>query len=240
MTQQQDPAPVPDVVQIVSRAAQQVAGARESTEAETVAAIVSAAVGTVPGAEHAGVSLLSGDGSITSQAVSDERVASIDQLQATYREGPCVTALWNEHTVAVDDVAAEAARWPQFGPAAAEAGVGSMLSFQLFARENSLGALNLYASAPHCFSTDSRVLGGLFATHAAAALGQAQHVGQLQQALTSRDVIGQAKGRLMERFNLDAEQAFALLVRSSQEANLKLVTVARWLTNGSTEPPAGD
>lgn len=235
MTQRQDAARLPDLVEVLTAASRQVDGSKAGSQAETVSLIVSAAVGTVPGAEHAGVTLLGADGAITSQAVSDETVRTVDQLQATYREGPCVTALWDEHTVSVDDVAAEATRWPQFGPAAAEAGIGSMLSFQLFARENSLGALNLYASRPGNFTADSRTLGGLFAMHAAAALGQAQHVGQLHQALATRDVIGQAKGKLMERFGIDADQAFALLVRSSQQTNLKLVAVAHWLTGSNPE-----
>lgn len=126
-----------------------------------------------------------------------------DELQATYREGPCVTALWDEHTVSVEDVAAEAARWPWFGPAEAS----SMHSFQLFARENSLGALNLYTSMTHSFTDHSRTLGELFAMYAATALGQAQHVIKLHQALASRDVICQAKGTFVERFGLDGEQA---------------------------------
>ncbi|QGK68735.1 ANTAR domain-containing protein [Allosaccharopolyspora coralli] len=233
---QEDPAGAPDLVQVLSAAAQQMTGSQEASEAETVAWIVAAAVGTVPGAEYAGVSLLQSDGEIISQAVSHDTVSAIDQAQASYREGPCVTALWDEHTVAVDDMASAAERWPWFGPAAVEAGVGSMLSFQLFARENSLGALNLYASSPHGFSDDSRVLGGLFATHASSALGQAQHTGQLNQALASRDVIGQAKGILMERFGLDAEQAFAMLVQSSQQTNLKLLAVAQWLTGSNPGP----
>ncbi len=40
---------------------------------------------------------------------------------------------------------------------------------------------------------------------------------QLHQALATRDLIGQAKGILMERFNIDAAAAFAMLVQSSQE-----------------------
>lgn len=229
MVDNQDAASAPELVQVLTAAAEQMTGSREASQDETVAWIVAAAVDTVPGAEYAAVSLLAADGAITSEAVSHDTVADIDQLQATYREGPCVTALWDQHIVAVDDMTAET-RWPQFGPAAVEAGVGSMLSFQLFARANSLGALNLYASSPHQFGDHSRVLGGLFAMHAASALGQAQHVGQLHQAMASRDVIGQAKGMLMERFSLDAEQAFALPVRSSQQANMKLLAVAQWLT----------
>ena len=239
MVEGQDAAAAPELVQVLSAAAEQMTRSRQASEDETVAWIVAAAVDTVPGAEYAGVSLLAADGAITSEAVSHVTVADIDRVQASFREGPCVTALWDEHTVAVADMAAERERWPQFGPAAVEAGVGSMLSFQLFARANSLGALNLYASSPHQFGDHSRVLGGLFAMHAASALGQAQHVGQLHQAMASRDVIGQAKGMLMERFGLDAERAFALLVRSSQQANMKLLAVAQWLTGSHPDGGAG-
>ena len=218
------------LVQVLRTAAQQVAGAQAGSEAETGSLIVSSAAASVPGAEQAGVSLLHADGRIVSQSVSDESVNEVDQLQAQFREGPCVTALWDEHTVSVEDMVTEAWRWPRFAPAAVESGVGSMLSFQLFARNSSLGALNLYAEQPRSFGPEARTLGGLFAMHAAASLGEARHVAQLQEALASRDVIGQAKGVLMERFGVDAEQAFNMLTRSSQETNMKLTAVARWLT----------
>lgn len=218
------------LVEVLRAAAQQVDGARVGSEAETGSLIVSSAAVTVPGVEHAGVSLLHADGRIESQSVSDEAVSAVDELQAQFREGPCVTALWDEHTVLVEDMGVEAWRWPRFAPAAVESGVGSMLSFQLFARNSSLGALNLYARQPRSFGPESRTLGGLFAMHAAASLGEARHVAQLQEALASRDVIGQAKGVLMERFGIDAEQAFNMLARSSQETNMKLTAVARWLT----------
>jgi AmiR/NasT family two-component response regulator len=51
----------------------------------------------------------------------------------------------------------------------------------------------------------------------------------LQQALLSRDVIGQAKGILMERLEITPEDAFDLLRRSSQNLNVKLRDVARGL-----------
>jgi AmiR/NasT family two-component response regulator len=58
----------------------------------------------------------------------------------------------------------------------------------------------------------------------------ADHAARLGHALETRDVIGQAKGILMERFTVDDEEAFRLLVTSSQDTNMKLVDVARWLT----------
>ncbi|SDJ81892.1 GAF domain-containing protein [Actinopolyspora mzabensis] len=212
----------------LSRAAQRLQ--RPDSENEALRSIVTGAVDTVPGAEHAGVSLLHRDGGITSAAISDATVEEVDQLQADYREGPCVTALWEQHTVIVDDLSAETDRWPRFAPEAAALRVASMLSFQLFTRDDSVGALNLYSGLPRSFGTESQLLGGLFAAHAATALGGARHVAQLHRALATRDVIGQAKGILMERFEVDADTAFRLLARSAQDANMKLVAVARWLT----------
>lgn len=52
---------------------------------------------------------------------------------------------------------------------------------------------------------------------------------QLRRAIETRDTIGQAKGMLMERFNIDAEGAFQLLARLSQDTNTRLEEVARQL-----------
>jgi AmiR/NasT family two-component response regulator len=52
---------------------------------------------------------------------------------------------------------------------------------------------------------------------------------QFRSALASRDMIGQAKGVIMERFNLDAVEAFDLLTRLSRQSNIKLTDIARAL-----------
>ncbi len=59
-------------------------------------------------------------------------------------------------------------------------------------------------------------------------------VEQLTQAVESRDVIGQAKGILMERYQLTADQAFTLLVAASSQSNTKLVSVAAGLAVNGT------
>jgi AmiR/NasT family two-component response regulator len=63
----------------------------------------------------------------------------------------------------------------------------------------------------------------------------------MSRALDTRDVIGQAKGILMERFGVEGDQAFQMLVRTSQDTNTKLAAVARWLTTsaGRQQTPAG-
>ena len=90
-------------------------------------------------------------------------------------------------------------RWPEFCRQAIELGVRSLMSFQLFVRSENLGALNLYASEAGAFSEDSIEIGTLLAQHAAVAMVGAANLNQFKSALASRDIIGQAKGILMER-----------------------------------------
>jgi AmiR/NasT family two-component response regulator len=68
------------------------------------------------------------------------------------------------------------------------------------------------------------------------ALATAQEREHLAEAVLTRDLIGQAKGILMERHKLTADQAFAVLVRASQQANLKLRALAEQLTRTGQLP----
>ena len=105
------------------------------------------------------------------------------------------------------------------------------------ARIGGRAALNLYSRAANTFDESARTTAGLFGLQAALLLYGVNHARQLGQALASRDLIGQAKGILMERFRVDSERAFRMLVSSSQQTNIKLVEVARWLTEtGSSSP----
>ena len=72
-------------------------------------------------------------------------------------------------------------------------------------------------------------------THAAIALVGAQTEAQLTAALENRDVIGMAKGILMQRHDVDSVAAFRMLVEGSQNANLKLHEVAAWLVENRRE-----
>jgi hypothetical protein len=96
-----------------------------------------------------------------------------------------------------------------------------------------MAALNFFADQPHAFTGDSIELGGVFATHVALAWSMMRR--QDRSALASRDIIGQAKGVIMERFNLDAIEAFELLTRLSQQSNTKIADIAHVLIE--TEHP---
>ena len=117
-------------------------------------------------------------------------------------------------------------------------GSGQHLFFQLYVEHDNLGALNLYSRQPDSFDDDSEHVGLLFASHAAIAFAGAEKVRHLTIAVSRRDRVGQAKGNLMERFKISADQAFALLVRVSLDNNLKLYDLVEDLTRtGHLEQP---
>ncbi|TCK21090.1 GAF and ANTAR domain-containing protein [Pseudonocardia endophytica] len=203
--------------------------------------IVAGAVASIPHVDRAGISLIEPDGTVSSRAPTDGIVAELDELQNELGEGPCRDSIRHEHRVLIEDMAAAGAdQWPRFAPTAIARGVATMCSFQLFTRDDgTAGALNLYAGRAGAFDESSLDTGALFASHAALALHGAQRAAGLSEALRTRDVIGQAKGILIERFTLSEEQAFAMLVRSSQETNLKLRDVAAWLLDEAPRGRAG-
>ncbi|MYW94174.1 GAF and ANTAR domain-containing protein [Amycolatopsis rubida] len=195
----------------------------------TLAAIVKAAVDHVEGAEFAGISLLERGRAIRTVAPTEEVVTEIDAVQYRTQQGPCVDAIADHHVYRTGDLAAED-RWPDFAPVAAEFGARSMLSYRLFVTDTTLGALNLYSREQEAFSGQTEDDGRMFATHAAIALVGAQTEADLRAALEHRDVIGMAKGILMQRHDLDDEiRAFRVLVEASQNSNMKLHRVAAWL-----------
>ncbi len=200
---------------------------REHADLErTLSAITAAAVGVVPGTSWAGITLVTARRRLESRAATADVATKLDALQQELGEGPCLHSAWEHETVQVNDLAADE-RWPAFAAGAVRLGVRSMLSFQLYTYEENLGALNLHSAQSHAFGTDSYDAGITLAAHAAVVLSGARREDQFRSALASRDVIGQAKGMLMERFGIDAVQAFALLTRMSQDTNTPLVEVAR-------------
>ena len=186
--------------------------------------IVAAAVTEVPGAQQAGITLVTGR-ELSSPAVSAELVAQVDRLQYEADEGPCLDAARHHETVRCDDMRAES-RWPRFAARAAALGVLSMLSFQLFVEGDSFGALNFYSGDAGAFGPQSESDGMLLASHAALAMTAARTRAGLLTAMDRRDLIGQAKGILIERYKITGLEAFGLLAASSQSVNRKLRDVA--------------
>lgn len=202
---------------------------------ETLRTIVAAAIALIPGAEDGSINVVVARRHVSSQAPSSELARTIDALQQEAGEGPCLDTVYEQQTVRVDDMGTER-RWPAFAERAAAAGVGSLMSFQLYVTGDNLGALNLYAASPGVFDEESEHIGLLFAAHAAVAYAAAKRESQLLRAVSTRELIGQAQGILMERHKITADQAFGRLVQASQSANVKLREVAEQLVETGQEP----
>lgn len=231
----------------LDRAARDVRGQRAADDMDrALADLVSGAMRAVPNADGAGVTV-SENSTITSRHPSSASVFVLDRLQAEHHEGPCVTAAERpagDGMVYARDLRTRDSRgrWPRFAPAADDHGYRSMLSTHLTSAPGFHAALNLYSRAPDAFDESARTLAALFALQASALLYGTQHASHLKVAVETRDVIGRAKDILQERFHVDDDQAFHMLVRSSQDTTMGLVTAARWLVEhrGWTrqDPPA--
>jgi AmiR/NasT family two-component response regulator len=78
----------------------------------------------------------------------------------------------------------------------------------------------------------------VFAARAAIATAYANNVSQLQRAIESRQVIGQAVGVLMERHRMSPEEAFDTMVNASQTSHLKLRELAQRINETGQDPDA--
>jgi GAF domain-containing protein len=191
--------------------------------------LTESAARSVPGARYAGITVADRDGTVHSATSTGRYPALLDTIQQVHREGPCLSAAWEQHVIRIDDLTRDE-RWPAYSREAVEqTPIRSIVSYQLFKEHQMMGALNLCAEQPDVFDDDAVELGLIFATHTALAWKLVRREEQFRSALGSRDIIGQAKGMLMERFKIDAVQAFELLKRLSQGSNRQLATVAREL-----------
>jgi len=163
-------------------------------------------------------------------AATDSAIGELIAKQMELQEGPVLSVLHDGHSVIVDDTHTEA-RWPRWASTAAAVGLRSTLVVRLFTSDRTMGTLNLYDSHADHFSTADLQVAHLLARHAAIAVSRVQNEDNLWRAVDSRKIIGQAQGILMERYALDADQAFEVLRRYSQHGNMKLRNVAEMVVD---------
>ena len=187
------------------------------------------------------MTLLTGDRPTT--AVYTGRLAlDLDESQYGLGHGPCLHAADTGEPVEIGDTGSDA-RWPEFVRHAAARGCRSSLSLPLPLHEAVSGALNIYARQPAAFDDPNRAFARRFASYGAVVAGNMlvyesalDRAKNLEAALASRAVIDQAKGVLMERFKMTADQAFQALARVSMESNVKVREVAeRFVATGELD-----
>jgi GAF domain-containing protein len=200
---------------------------RQDADADTVIAeLAEHAAVEIPGAQYSGITVTRNRKTIDTPAASHHYPLLLDTIQQRHREGPCLTAAWNEKTVLVADLENDE-RFPRYRrDVLEETPIRTIMAFQLFIAGETMGALNVYAETPGVFGPETREIGQIFAVHSSVAWNSARRDAQFKQALSSRDTIGQAKGMIMERYSVDAIRAFEMLRKLSQESNVPLTQIA--------------
>jgi ANTAR domain-containing protein/GAF domain-containing protein len=199
--------------------------------ADALPRIAEGAVAVVPDVRDAGVAVRVRGGMLACAAHTTETAAAVDRAQIRMAEGPCIDAVAGAGTVVLPNAATET-RWPRFVREAVRHGVRASLSVPLTSARP-VGALNLHVTRHALDDRSARVRtqrsARMFAVYASLALAGTDRVENLERAIVRRDVIGQAKGILMHRYGIDADEAFARLRCASQTTNTKLYDVAAWL-----------
>jgi GAF domain-containing protein len=191
---------------------------------ETLSRITAAAVAVLPEVEYASITVKHSDGGLETVAPTDDLLRDVDAAQYELREGPCYYAATDTIHVVSPDLATDP-RFPRYAEVAIGAGLRAQAGLRLYDAARSQGALNLYSRTTGSFR-NLDTLGALFTHQSAMAIGYAYEIQNLNEAVRTRGVIGQAVGIVMERYQLSEDRAFAFLVRLSQQANLKLRKVA--------------
>ena len=191
----------------------------------------------MPGDPEASVTLLVGQCPSTVAATGQVAV-DLDEGQYERGDGPCLHAAATRETAEIPDTRSDT-RWPDHARRAAERGNLSSLSVPLVIEDpQASGALNIYARQPNAFDEDSRSVAGGFAPYAAVAAGNLslyqralKRADGLEAALASRAVIEQAKGILMERYDVTADGAFRILARASLHTHFTVRRLAEHLVH---------
>ena len=181
----------------------------------------------VAGADEVSVSLRR-HGRLATVAATDQTIFDIDSEQYATGEGPCVDASiigrWL-HFASID----QEARGPAFTPKAKKLGINAILSAPIIARNQPVGALNVYSRTLAIFTAEEQELASVFATEASVILSDAgadfsddQSTGRQREALAAREVIALAQGVIMEREGVSQQEACTILQRFSQQVGRPL------------------
>lgn len=195
------------------------------------------------GGDHASITSVRG-GKATTVAATSVLPEQADKIQYATGQGPCLDAIREHTTFRVDDLRTDP-RWPEFGvQAAAELGVRSMLAHVLPVDDQLLGAVNVYAVTPGAFTPQHESLIAILGATAIPALTAARSqdkVHHLERAMHTNRHIGVALGILMCRHKVSLDAAWDLLVKTSQDRNVKVSHLAEGvIATGTLDASWGD
>jgi GAF domain-containing protein len=190
---------------------------------------------TVAKADAVSITMAENGGFRTSNFSAAE-ARNVDEAQYAENDGPCLRAVRSARQVTVE-VGTDGDEWPLVRNRARDFGITAILSTPLLRDvDDAIGALNIYSRAEGGFQEDSLRTAEIVGDHAAALVATTQALigvtnlnEQLRAALASREIIGEAKGIIMERQTCTRDEAFDILRRASQRENRKLRDLAEEL-----------
>ncbi|WP_461173403.1 GAF and ANTAR domain-containing protein [Arthrobacter sp. Z1-9] len=181
----------------------------------------------------AGASIIDPRAHSESTGATDTVVLRADKLQYELGEGPCLSAWAEQRPIIIQDTQ-EDVRWPRWTAAVADLPLRSVLSAPLTTGGREIGALKVYSPLPLAFDDNSVFLIERLASPAAVLLRHirdrqaAQRMSEeLAEALANRDLVSKVLGILIERMNLNSQEALEVLLARSRGEGRPLHDVAR-------------
>jgi hypothetical protein len=199
----------------------------------TLRSLTRAAVETLPGVEEATITIRHEDGTLRSYASTADFLEELDVWQFDNAEGPCYDGV-TDNAVTLCGNLLDDPRYPGYGSRAAAAGIRSQAGLRLFESKRAIGGLNRYSRSVGALA-DVAFLAALFSEHARGAVAYASQIDGLREAITTRQLVGQALGILMGRFDLSEERAFAFMARVSSHRNVKMRVIAQEIIDDGDE-----
>ncbi|MCS7482965.1 GAF and ANTAR domain-containing protein [Umezawaea endophytica] len=156
--------------------------------------------------------------------------ASLEGLQLTVGEGPCLDTFESGGPVLVADLAADGARWPAFTPGALALGAVAVFSFPLQIGVVRLGSLDLYRDVPGPLSrsevTDALILADM-ATQGIVADLDGHDTADLSWLLDPHVEVHQAAGMVQVQLGVSTETALLRMRGHAFTHDVPLAEVAR-------------
>lgn len=213
--------------------------ARELTEDaapdQLIARVATLAARLIPGAQGCAIAVAANGDPMVVLSETDSRGMQVIAAEVAAGEGPGFDVMGRHGTVRVDDTRTDP-RWPGFGARVAELGVVSVAVSDLPVTRRSRGTLLVYSTRPAAFGDIAELMLPVFASRASIALGHRDSLHNLGKAASSRQLVGQATGILMERHRITPDEAFQRLVHASQRTQLKLRRIAEAIVQTGQEP----
>jgi putative methionine-R-sulfoxide reductase with GAF domain len=198
----------------------------------TLTKITACAVHHVPSVDHAGITVVDGDGVIRSVAPTDGYPLVLDNIQRRFLEGPCYEAAAAKEALLVDDLALEP-RWPSFvNKALGSTSVRAIVALPIFDDDGAHAALNLYADRARVFGATTQEAGSRVVQYLERVMTTGRRRKPLRALTSGSDRVSAAKQMLMQRFGIDSVEALSVLVSMSRRQQISLQALSQSVLDG--------